>query len=102
MPLESKPFGQIVGTTPGVTAWMHGDSNFALEVAVSPGELAQGLRGLQCPQGTSHTGIAAWGGSAGVRRVTRPRQRWTQGSGHSPVMNWIGWAPSPWPGDRSL
>lgn len=34
-------------------------------------------------------------------RVTRPGQRWTQGSGHSPVMNWIGWAPSPWPGDRS-
>ena len=68
MPLESKPFGQIVGTTPGVTAWTHGDSNFALEAAVSPGELAQGLRGLQCPQGTSHTGIAAWGGSAGVRR----------------------------------
>lgn len=68
MPLEPKPPGQIVGTTPSVTAQTHGDSSFVLEVAVSPGELAQGLRGLQCPQGTSHTGIVAWGGSAGGRQ----------------------------------
>lgn len=69
MPLEPKPPERIVGTLPGVAARTRGDSSFALEAAARPtGELAQSLRGLQCPQGTSHTGTVAWGGSAGVRR----------------------------------
>lgn len=67
MPLEPKPPEQIVEAILGVTAQTHGDRSFALEAAEIPGELAQSLRGLQCPQGTSHTGSVAWGGSAGVR-----------------------------------